>query len=205
MKLTTLLLLGVTLSGCATTATQPRPEPVHPRCRPLLLADGAPCEAPARRTTIAVGVAPGALVSSGARVGYLDVSLGGWHDQVSWQIDAGVTHALDEAEAGLSLGAAVAFSMWRRGWLQAILGGHFYNLSSFYDGAPERPRHYIHGEAGLAWMLFRTDGLALRLVTVASLGAKRRLVARFDGAREVIDEAWSGDYGAVVRLEAWVF
>lgn len=154
--------------------------------------------------TLAFVVSTDALLMSTTLGQDLELHVGGTGPLLSWHVGAGLLHTYDRGAYGFSLGGAVGLRVPRYSPWSVVLGAKFLNLTDFYDDGPDNPAHHILGELGASFDLPVSRHLMMRFGLSALLGVERRSVARFEGAREVLDEETGFSGGAALRIAMWL-
>ena len=156
------------------------------------------------RGGIAVALSSDTTVSNEFMGSELLLSVAGHHDVVWWSLGGGALHLFDGHAYGFSLAALTGFPIpTAREW-SIVLGAKFLNVSDFYDDDVHRPAHHVLGQLGVDFVAVEYADLLFRLTLRVTLGAERQRVARFDQAREAVDEKLVFEYGGALALSLWL-
>lgn len=124
-------------------------------------------------------------------------------ERLWWDVTAGAAHLFERLGYGFSLGSDLGIRLRPGGRWSLGIGARFLNLTGFYDSDPGEPALHVLGRVGPAVDIGPARGTRLRVQLFVGAGAERRLVSRFEGAREVVDNLVRPSVGGGLGLAVW--
>ena len=153
---------------------------------------------------VAAALSSDVTLSSAVMAAGLTVCVAGNHEVVWWRVGAGALHLLDGAAYGFGLSGELGFRIPAAPRWSVVAGARFLNVSDAYGDEARVPAHHILGQLGVDLVLVERSDLLLRLTASGLVGAERRLVARYDAAREVVLRRQTIEYGGALGLSLWL-
>ncbi len=154
--------------------------------------------------SIAAVVGLESVLTSSLLASHAEVAVAGSARLVWWKVGAGIVHQLDTTGYGFTLGASAGLYVDPGSRWSVFLGARFINMASFYGDAADRPAHDLLGSLGASVALGELAGVHFRIDLAATIGVRRRLVADFDEAREVVHERFDAEYGGTLGVSMWL-